>query len=130
MRKGQQNFKIVVSDIDRGKLLEVVDGHSQEKLTEALMTQPLHWREQVEEVSVDMWGGFPKVIAQVFPNTRIRPISCYEKVNDALNKLRILLGITDRNSKYLLSVILKIYLKATTRARAGVKRISLYPNCL
>jgi len=79
MRKGQQNFKIVVSDIDRGKLLEVVDGHSQEKLTEALMTQPLHWREQVE-VSVDMWGGFPKVIAQVFPNTRIiRPISCYEK---------------------------------------------------
>jgi len=50
MRKGQQNFKIVVSDIDRGKLLEVVDGHSQEKLTEALMTQPLHWREQVEEV--------------------------------------------------------------------------------
>jgi len=35
------------------------------------MTQPLHWREQVEEVSVDMWGGFPKVIAQVFPNTRI-----------------------------------------------------------
>jgi len=52
MRKGQQNFKIVVSDIDR-KLLEVVDGHSQEKLTE-LMTQPLHWREQVE-VSVDMW---------------------------------------------------------------------------
>jgi len=32
MRKGQQNFKIVVSDIDRGKLLEVVDGHSQEKL--------------------------------------------------------------------------------------------------
>jgi len=75
MRKGQQNFKIVVSDIDRGKLLEVVDGHSQEKLTEALMTQPLHWREQ--EVSVDMWGvsqsdcsGFPKYAHC------IRPISC------------------------------------------------------
>lgn len=104
MRKGQQNFKIVVSDIDRGKLLEVVDGHSQEKLTEALMTQPLHWREQVEEVSVDMWGGFPKVIAQVFPNTRIvfDRFHVMKKVNDALNKLRRLLGITDRNSKYLL----------------------------
>jgi len=70
MRKGQQNFKIVVSDIDRGKLLEVVDGHSQEKLTEALMTQPLHWREQVEEVSRYV-GWLSKVIAQVFPNTRI-----------------------------------------------------------
>jgi len=80
----------------RGKLLEVVDGHSQEKLTEALMTQPLHWREQVEEVSVDMWvafqsdcSGFPKYAHC------IRPISCYEKVNDALNKLRIF-GITDK----------------------------------
>ena len=25
-------------------------------------------RLSVEEVSVDMWGGFPKVIAEVFPN--------------------------------------------------------------
>ena len=25
-------------------------------------------REQVSEVSVDMWGGFPKVIQEVFPN--------------------------------------------------------------
>lgn len=28
MRKGHQNFKTVVSDIDRGKLLEVIDGHT------------------------------------------------------------------------------------------------------
>jgi len=51
-----------------------------------------------------MWGGFPKVIAQVFPNTRIvfDRFHVMKKVNDALNKLRKLLGITDRNSKYLL----------------------------
>jgi transposase len=35
--------------------LEVVDGHSQEKVTEVLMRQPENLREQVEEVSVDMW---------------------------------------------------------------------------
>jgi transposase len=66
MCKGHQDFKTVVSDIDRGKLLEVVDGHSQEKVTEVLMRQPENLREQVEEVSVDMWGGFPKVIEKVF----------------------------------------------------------------
>jgi len=95
------------------------------------MTQPLHWREQVEEVSVDMWGGFPKVIAQVFPNTHcIRPISCYEKVNDALNKLRILLGITDRNSKYLLLSNFENLSKKQQQELEQVLRISLYPNCL
>jgi len=80
MRKGQQNFKIVVSDIDRGKLLEVVDGHSQEKLTEALMTQPLHYAEQVE-VSVDMCKWFPQSDCSGFPKYAhcIRPISCYKK---------------------------------------------------
>jgi len=36
-------------------------------------------------------------------------------------------SLTETVSIYF-SVILKIYLKATTRARAGVKRISLYPN--
>jgi transposase len=30
--------------------------------------QPIEVREQVSEVSVDMWGGFPKVIQEVFPN--------------------------------------------------------------
>ncbi len=32
------------------------------------MQQPIEVREQVSEVSVDMWGGFPKVIQEVFPN--------------------------------------------------------------
>ena len=30
--------------------------------------QPIEVGEQVSEVSVDMWGGFPKVIQEVFPN--------------------------------------------------------------
>ena len=32
--------------------------------------QPLTMREGVKEVCVDMWGGFPKVIREVFPNER------------------------------------------------------------
>jgi len=46
-----------------------------------------------------------------------------KRVNDALNKLRILLGITDRNS--VSSVILKIYLKKQQELEQ-VLRISLY----
>lgn len=58
-RKGHHDFVTVVSDIDRGKLLEVIDTHQQKNIIETLKQQPLELRKQVEEVSVDMWGGFP-----------------------------------------------------------------------
>jgi transposase len=54
-----------------GELLEVIDSHKQEEIIEVLKQHPLEIREKVEEVSVDMWGGFPKVIKEVFPNAKI-----------------------------------------------------------
>jgi transposase len=51
-----------------------------------------------------MWGGFPKVIEQVFPNAKIviDRFHVMKAVNKDLNKLRRAVGITDRGSKYLL----------------------------
>jgi transposase len=51
-----------------------------------------------------MWGGFPKVIKQVFPNAElvIDRFHVMKAVNQDLNKLRRSAGITDRGSKYLL----------------------------
>jgi len=81
MRKGHKSFKTVVSDLERGKLIEVINGHNQESIVEKLMerearrveysirqtSQPLELREMVKEVSIDMWGGFAKIIPQIFP---------------------------------------------------------------
>jgi len=104
MRKGQGNLVTVVSDISEGNLIEMIDSHRSEEIIEVLMTQPIEVREQVEEVSVDMWGGFPKVIKQVFPNAQviIDRFHVMKVVNKDLNKLRRAAGITDRQSKYLL----------------------------
>ena len=51
-----------------------------------------------------MWGGFPKVIEQVFPNPQIviDRFHLMKVVNQDLNKLRRAAVITDRGSKYLL----------------------------
>ncbi|MCC8455748.1 transposase, partial [Streptomyces rochei] len=68
MRKGQGNFVTVVADISEGNLIEMIDSHRSEEIIEVLMKQAIEVREQVEEVSIDMWGGFPKVIKKVFPN--------------------------------------------------------------
>jgi transposase len=71
IRKGAKKFKTVVGCVDTGNLIEVIDSHKQKEIIEILKQQPLEIREAVEEVSVDMWGGFPKVIKEVFPNAAI-----------------------------------------------------------
>jgi transposase len=104
MRKGKGSLVTVVSDIEGGNLIEMMDSHRQPDIIEALIKQPFEVREQVEEVSIDMWGGFPKVIEQVFQNAKIVIDSFHvmKAVNKDLNKLRRAVGITDRGSKYLL----------------------------
>ena len=49
----------------------MIDSHRCEEIIEVLMKQVIEVREQVEEVSIDMWGGFPQVIKKVFPNAII-----------------------------------------------------------
>ena len=104
MKKGKGSFVTVVSDIEGGNLIEMIDSHRQQDIVEVLMRQPLEVREEVEEVSVDMWGGFPKVIEKVWTNAQlvIDRFHVMKAVNKDLNKLRRGIGITDRDSKYLL----------------------------
>ena len=104
MRKGHQDFVTVVSDIERGQLIEVIDSHEQQGIMEVLMQQPIEVREQVSEVSVDMWGGFPKVIQEVFPNA----VVVYDRfhmmkyVNEELNKIRIQSKIKGKGSRFII----------------------------
>lgn len=58
----------------------------------------------MEEVSVDMWGGFPKVVEKVLPNAVIviDRFHVMKAVNEELNKLRRQAGIFDRGSKFIL----------------------------
>ena len=70
-KKGQGNYVTVVSNLEQGNLLEVINSHKSNEIIEKLKVQPQEMRENVKEVSVDMWGGFQKVIQEVFPNALI-----------------------------------------------------------
>lgn len=89
-RKGHQKFATVVGDIENGKLIEVIDSHKQEEIVKVLEQQPLEVREKIEEVSVDMWGGFPKVVKKVYPNASIviDRFHVMQAVVKELNKIR------------------------------------------
>ena len=105
-RKGHQNFVTVLGDIEKGELIEVIDSHQQDKIIEVLMEKELEVREGVEQVSVDMWGGFPKVIEKVFPNAVIVTdrFHVMKAVNEELNKIRkqTRLNVKIKGEKWLL----------------------------
>ena len=72
MRKGHHQYVTVISDLENHCLLEVIDSHKIEEIIEAVKSL---WTEEerlsVEEVSIDMWAGFAKVIKPVFPRAHI-----------------------------------------------------------
>lgn len=82
----------------------MIDSHQQEEIIETLLQQLLEVREKIEEVSVDMWGGFPKVVEKVFPNAVvvIDRFHVMKAVNEELNKVRRQAGVFDRGSKFIL----------------------------
>ena len=53
-RKGYREFVTVVSDVEQGCLLEVIDSHKQQEIIATLKKQPFEVRAKVKEVSVDM----------------------------------------------------------------------------
>ena len=103
-RKGQGKFATILTDLDKSSLLEVVDSHKSDDIIAALKQQPLDIREGVEEVCVDMWGGFPKVIREVFPNAKIvvDRFHVQKLVNKSLNKIRLALNLKGLRNRCLL----------------------------
>ena len=121
-RKGYRDFLTLVSNVDTGNLLEVIDSHQQEEIIKVLKQQPLLLREQVREVSVDMWVGFRKVIQEVFPNAVVvfDRFHLMKLLNEALNKLRKLLGIKVKKSRYLL---LKNFVELTSEEKEQLEEV-------
>ncbi|WP_198288477.1 ISL3 family transposase [Chamaesiphon minutus] len=104
-RKGKGQFATVVTNLDNSSLLEVVDSHKSDDIIEVLKRQPEQMHASVEEVCVDMWGGFPKVIKEVFINAEIviDRFHVMKLVNKSLNKIRLKLGLTGLKNKSLLT---------------------------
>ena len=84
--------------------LEVIDSHRQAEIIEVLTQQPIAVREQIEEVSVDRWGGFPKVVETVFPNATlvIDRFHVMQATNKELDKIRRQAKVYDRESTFML----------------------------
>jgi len=107
----------------------VIDSHQQKDIIETLKQQPFELREQVEEVSVDMWGGFPKVVREVFPNAQLvfDRFHVMKPVNEELNLIRRQTKMTAKGSKF---VLLKNGENLSEAERIALAKILSHSKCL
>jgi transposase len=109
----------------------VIDAHKAEEVIEWLESL---WTEEerlmVEEVSIDMWAGFTKVVKQVFPKARIvyDRFHVMQKAIKELDRIRRQSQLTEKGSRRIIlknnndlteeeKVKLEIYLKQSKRLR-------------
>ena len=118
-----------MSDLEKGSLLEVIDSHKSEEIIEGLKQQPEEVRENVKEVCVDMWGGFKKVISNVFPNALIviDRFHVMKLVNKSLNQIRLTLELKGLRNR---SLLLKNYEDLTEDEKLELKQLLDLSPCL
>lgn len=91
LKKRHRLFSLVIGAPEEGKVLDLLEGRTKEKLLEWIYrTWTKEQREQVEVVTIDMWDGYFWAALEAFPNAIITIDRFHVEKNllSAISKLR------------------------------------------
>jgi len=69
--KGKGNYCAVLIDLDTSKLVNILNGRTQEVVKKTLLEWGYEVLEQIEEVSIDLWVGYKNVVTELMPNAQV-----------------------------------------------------------
>ena len=69
--KGGKNYAAVLVDLDKRKPIALLEKRNKEIIAEYLMSLGQDILEQIEEVSIDLWGAYKSVARELIPNAQI-----------------------------------------------------------
>jgi transposase len=69
--KGQGKYCAVLIDIDRSKLLAIVEGRTKEEIKKVFEEWGSEVLKGIEEVSIDLWKGYKSLATEMIPNAQI-----------------------------------------------------------
>jgi transposase len=69
--KGQGKYCAVLMDLERSKLLMIVEGRTKEEIKKVLRGWGSEVLEGIEEVSIDLWAGYKSLATEMMPNAQI-----------------------------------------------------------
>lgn len=64
-------WSIVFTDLDTGKILDIVDGRRGAAVKRWLKARPRYWRQRVQVVAIDMSSEFRKAVRDTLPKAKI-----------------------------------------------------------
>lgn len=90
-RKGHRHFVCVITDIDRKRVVEVLENRLKDTVIAYLRGLPETVRESLRYVSIDMWEGYYQAVVEALPK-RVKVVidrfHVMKQLNDALTKCR------------------------------------------
>jgi transposase len=69
--KGQGKYCAVLVDIDRAKLLMILESRTKEELKKVLLGWGEEILEGIEEVSIDLWKGYKSLVTEIMPRATV-----------------------------------------------------------
>ena len=69
--KGGKNSAAVLVDLDKRKPIALLEKRNKEVIAEYLRSLGLDILNQIEEVSIDLWGAYKSVVEELIPNAQI-----------------------------------------------------------
>lgn len=90
MVKGQGKYCAVLVDIERGKLLAIIESRKSEEIEKVLIGWGVEVLEKIEEVSIDLWKGYKSLTIELMPNAQIVAdrFHVMSQINTELDRLR------------------------------------------
>jgi transposase len=90
LRKGKQNFVLVLTNLDTAEVVDVLEKRTQDKLRDRLAQLTQQERSQIVEVAIDMWEPYSNVCEELLPNAHITVDRFHvaKAVNEELKKLK------------------------------------------
>ncbi len=88
--KGQGNYLAVLVDLDTHKPIEIVQSRRIEDIREVLVSWGTEVLNQIEEVSIDLWLPYKKLVEELMPNANVTAdrFHVMKQVNDELDTMR------------------------------------------
>jgi transposase len=69
--RGQGKYCAVLIDLDRSKLLMIVEGRTKEEIKKVFEGWGTEVLEGIEEVSIDLWKGYKSLAIEMMPNAQV-----------------------------------------------------------
>jgi transposase len=88
--KGQGKYLAVIVDLESHKPIEIVQSRRIEDIREVLVSWGVEVLNKIEEVSIDLWSPYKKLVEELMPNANVTAdrFHVMKQVNDELDTMR------------------------------------------